>query len=160
MNKMLIGVVVIVLGGAVGWYMFRGNAGLKLPGMQIGNQRIMPVPTGSSASAVSITDESTVVGSQKGGISNEVLVTYSDRGYSPKEITVKKGTKVTFKNESSSGMWTASGVHPTHQLLSGFDALKSVTNGGVYEYTFIKVGKWQYHNHINPTDGGMVIVVE
>lgn len=156
---MLIGVIVIVLGGVVGLYMFRGNTGGKLPGMQIGDQQIVPALTGTPG-AVSISDESTAVGSEKGGISNEAVVAYTDTGYSPKEITVKKGTKVTFKNESASGMWTASGTHPTHQLLPGFDELKSVAKGGMYEYTFMKVGRWQFHNHVNATHEGVVTVVE
>ena len=159
MNKMFIGFVVIVVGGLVGWYMFRGS-GPKIPGMQIGTQNITPSLSGASGSEVAITDESTAVGSEKGGISNEAVVTYTDTGFSPKEIMVKKGTKVTFRNESASGMWTASGTHPTHQLLPGFDQLKSVVKGGVYEYTFMKVGRWQYHNHLKSSDGGIVQVVE
>lgn len=156
---MLIGFVVIVLGGLVGWYMFRGSTP-KLPGMQIGTQNITPVPSGAPGDSVAITDESTAVGSEKGGIATEAVVTYTDTGYVPKEITVKKGTKVTFRNESASGMWVASGVHPTHQLLPGFDQLKSVAKGGVYEYTFAKAGKWQYHNHLKATDTAVVQVVE
>ena len=158
MNKMLIGVVVVVLGAAAGWYMFRGE-GVKLPGMKIVSPQVTP-SAGAPAGDVTITDESPVVGTEKGGVSGESVVTYTDSGFSPKEITVKKGTKVTFRNDSSMGMWTASGVHPTHQLLPGFDALKSVANGGVYEYTFTKVGRWQYHNHLKSSDGGVVIVIE
>lgn len=159
MNKMLIGGIVIIVGGIVGWYTFR-NEGVKLPGMQIGSINTIPVPSGTNGSDVAITDESTMVGTEKGGIAQEAVVTYTDAGYAPKEITVKKGTTVTFRNESVSGMWTASGTHPTHKLLPGFDQLKSVMKGGTYEYTFLKVGRWQYHNHLKSTDGGMVIVVE
>lgn len=155
---MLIGVVVIVLGAAVGWYMLRSE-GVKLPGMNISSPKVTP-SVGTHPSDVTITDESPVVGTEKGGVSGESVVTYTDTGYAPKEITVKKGTAVIFRNESSMGMWTASGTHPTHQLLPGFDALKSVTKGGVYEYTFTKVGRWQYHNHLKSSDGGIVVVVE
>jgi hypothetical protein len=57
-------------------------------------------------------------------------------------------------------MWVASAVHPTHLLLPGFDELKSTGKGGTYEYTFVKVGTWQYHNHVNPSDTGSVVVTE
>jgi len=157
MNKLLIGVMVIVIGGVAGWYLFRGD--MKLLGMQIAPNTVTPAPTGTDTDVV-ITEESTVSGNSKGGVETQATVTYTDSGYTPATVTVKKGTKVTFKNESTKSMWTASGVHPTHQLLPGFDQLKSVTKGGMYEYTFSKVGTWKYHNHVNPTDGGTVVVTD
>jgi plastocyanin len=157
MNKVLIGIMVVVVGGIAGWYFFR--SGVKAPGMQIGTENITPA-VGSSGGNVTISEESTGAGSEKGGTTGDIVVTYTDSGYQPNEVTVKKGTKVTFLNDSTGSMWTASGVHPTHQLLPGFDQLKSVVKGGKYEYTFIKVGTWKYHNHVKPTDGGIVIVTE
>ncbi len=149
--------MVVVVGGIAGWYFFRG--GVKVPGMQIGTENITPV-AGSSGGNVTISEESTGAGSEKGGITGDVVVTYTDSGYQPNQVTVKKGTKVTFVNDSTGSMWTASGVHPTHQLLPGFDQLKSVVKGGKYEYTFSKVGTWKYHNHVKPTEGGIVTVTE
>jgi len=157
MNKMLVGIMVLLVGGVVGWYMFRGN--VKLPGMQIAPTTVTPAAESMDGNVV-ISEESQVTGSGKGGVMTEGVVSYTDTGYLPAELTVKKGTKVTFTNNSASGMWTASGVHPTHQLLPGFDQLKSVAKGGMYEYTFTKVGTWKYHNHVKPTDGGTVIVTE
>lgn len=157
MNKLLVGIMVLLVGGMVGWYMFRGN--VKLPGMQIAPNTVTPAVESTDGNVV-ISDESPVTGLGKGGVMTEGVVSYTDTGYLPSELTVKKGTKVTFKNDSSGGMWTASGVHPTHQLLPGFDQLKSVTKGGVYEYTFTKVGTWKYHNHVKPDDGGIVVVIE
>lgn len=158
MNKVVMGILIIVVGGVIGWYFFRGNA--NVPGMQIGTQNIRPTPSGASGGDVTISEESTGAGSEKGGVTGKVVVTYTDAGYQPQEITVKKGAKVIFMNDSSGSVWTASGVHPTHQLLPGFDQLKSVTKGGTYEYTFMKAGTWKYHNHVKPTDGGSVIVTE
>lgn len=162
MNKLVIGIMVVVLGGVLGWYYFRVNPtlfGTKAPGLT--NQQLEgSQPTGATGSSVSISDESTGGGTTKGGLETGTDVKYTDSGYSPKQITVKKGTAVTFQNDSSIGMWTASGVHPTHQLLPGFDELKSVAKGGTYTYTFTKVGTWQYHNHMKPTDLGVVVVTE
>ncbi len=155
MNKLLVGIIVIVVGVAVGWYYLGGKS--NLPGMQIGNNGT-PSANGATGGNITITEESPVTGEGKGGISESMTVTYSDAGYQPGSITVKVGTKVTFKNESTGGMWTASAVHPTHQLLPGFDQLKSVTKGGMYEYTFTKVGTWKYHNHVKPEDTGTVVV--
>jgi plastocyanin len=159
MNKVVIGVAVVVVGGVIGWYFFRNQP--NLPGMKIGTENITPAPSNVSDGDVTITDEQIgAAGDQKGGTMGEVVVSYTDSGYQPKEITVKKGTKVTFINESNAGMWTASGQHPTHQLLPGFDQLKSVNKNGTYVYAFEKVGTWKYHNHVSPDQTGIVIVKE
>ena len=142
----------------MGWYYFGGQ--VKLPGMKIGTTNETPAPNNGAGEDVTISDESTSVGTEKGGVMGEAVVTYTDNSYMPSTITVKKGTAVTFRNESASSMWTASAVHPTHQLLSGFDQLKSVVSGGTYEYTFTKVGTWKYHNHVKPTDTAVVVVTE
>lgn len=161
MNKLMAGFIVIGLGIAAGWYVFAGKG--TIPGMRIGTNQIFPVPTVATGTDVSVTTEDATgaAGNTKGGVvTGETTVSYTDAGYVPNRITVKKGTKVTFRNDSSVGMWTASGVHPTHQLLPGFDALKSVAKGSIYEYTFVKVGTWKYHNHVQPADTGIVTVVE
>lgn len=87
-----------------------------------------------------------------------IVVTYSDSGFAPKEITVSAGQTVRFVNESSGNMWVASAVHPTHEVLPEFDDKKSVGNGENYEFTFTEVGEWGYHNHVNPSAFGKVIV--
>jgi len=97
---------------------------------------------------------------EKGGVPARVVVTFTDSGFSPKTVTVSSGSTVAFMNESTGGMWVASDVHPTHQLLPGFDAQKSVAKGGSYEYTFTKVGTWTYHNHVAPTQTGTVVVTK
>ena len=97
---------------------------------------------------------------EKGGVAARVVVTFTDSGFSPKSVTVSSGSTVAFMNESTGGMWVASDVHPTHQLLPGFDAQKSVAKGGSYEYTFTKVGTWTYHNHVAPTQTGTVVVTK
>ncbi len=155
-NKFIIGALVLLAGGLIGWYYFRGGA--KLPGMKIGTT-VTPSPLQGTNGDTTFTEESPV-GGTKGGVMTEGTITYTDAGYQPKEVTVKKGTKVTFTNDSAIGMWTASAIHPTHQVLPGFDAKKSVTKGGTYEYTFVKVGTWQYHNHMKPTDIGVIVVTE
>lgn len=150
--------MVIVVGIVAGWYFLGGKS--NIPGMQRGNTSTPPAASGAPDRNVTITEESPVTGDRKGGVSGEVVILYTDSGYQPKTITVNVGTTVTFKNDSSRGMWTASAVHPTHQVLPGFDQLKSVAKGGMYAYTFTKEGTWKYHNHVNPTDTGTVVVLK
>ena len=89
---------------------------------------------------------------------NPISISYTDSGFVPNEIKVRSGAVVTFVNNSSRAMWVASAIHPYHQDLPGFDQLQSVGRQGSYSFTFIKAGNWKYHNHVNPGDGGIVIV--
>lgn len=102
------------------------------------------------------------------------VVSYTDSGYSPSTIKIKKGETVTFKNESSRSMWPASDVHPTHRVYSGtsieehcpdtsgtaFDACKGYLPGESWSFRFDKVGNWRYHDHLNPSATGTIIVEE
>ncbi len=96
----------------------------------------------------------------------ENVVTYTSSGYSPSTLTIKKDETVTFKNQSSQSMWTASAVHPTHRaypesggcLGSTFDACAGVQPGGEWLFKFDISGTWKYHNHLNPGDTGTIVV--
>lgn len=87
-----------------------------------------------------------------------VLVTLTDNGFAPLSLQVEVGQPVSFTNQSSSGMWVASDPHPSHTGYAGFDQNKIVFRGESYEFTFNKAGTWKYHNHINPSQKGTIIV--
>lgn len=90
-----------------------------------------------------------------------VIVERSDSGFSPASVTVKKGTAVKFINKSSTPMSVASDPHPTHTNYPEFDQYKSTFKGkSEYDFTFEKVGTWGYHNHLNPSQTGTVMVTE
>lgn len=86
------------------------------------------------------------------------VVSYSDSGFSPVSLTIKVGDTVNFKNQSGKSMWVASDPHPIHTVYPEFDAKKEVANGENYSFTFTKVGTWKYHDHLNPSDTGTIIV--
>ncbi|HLD11294.1 MAG TPA: hypothetical protein VJB91_00080 [Patescibacteria group bacterium] len=94
------------------------------------------------------------------GIQNNenVVIEYTEDGFQPKMITIPLDTTVRWINRTSRPMWIASAVHPTHQELPGFDALKGYATGESYSYTFTKIGSWKYHDHLNPKATGEVIV--
>jgi plastocyanin len=89
---------------------------------------------------------------------DNVIVAYTDDGFSPQSITVKVGSMVTFFNESTTDMWVASALHPTHQELPGFDQLKGEAAGSSYSFTIDQAGTWRFHDHLNPTAFGSVVV--
>jgi len=97
-----------------------------------------------------------------------VIVTYSNDGFSPQEITINKGESVTFINESGRGMWIASALHPTHKnypiksdsdcLGSSFDQCQNSEPGATWSFTFNVEGEHGFHNHIRANHFGKVIV--
>lgn len=154
-------VVIVALGaGGIYWYL-SSDTGTYTPASTSINE------TGeirnSETPPVTQSETSTQGGST---VPKEVTVTYTDSGYSPKSITVQAGTKVTFVNNSSGAMWTASDPHPVHTtypvsggcIKSAFDECKADQPGSSWSFTFDKVGTWGYHNHRSPTTKGTVIV--
>lgn len=103
----------------------------------------------------------TTIPAPQPAVAAKVEVDYTNAGFSPQTVTVKKGTTVVFINKSDSKMDVASNPHPTHTDYPGFDQYKSSQKGqNEYDFTFDKVGTWGFHNHLNPSDGGTVIVTE
>ena len=163
MNKIIIIIIVaaiIVLGGS---FLLRSvqpskpNSGVP----QGQSQQTSETPRTTQASAT-----------PQAPAADQNVVTYTDAGYSPGTIRVKVSTTVMFKNNSSQAMWTASAFHPTHTVYHGtslsehcpdtknvtFDACKGIQPGSSWSFTFDKVGSWNYHNHLNPSDTGTIIV--
>lgn len=85
-------------------------------------------------------------------------VVYTDDGFIPETVTIRSGETVRFINESSVGMWVASDEHPQHTILSTFDQFGIAENGESYDYTFEKSGSWAYHDHIDASKLGTIIV--
>jgi plastocyanin len=83
-----------------------------------------------------------------------------DGSFEPTTAFVKAGTKVTFVNTTGNTHRVASNPHPAHTDLPGFDSKTSIAPGASYTYTFDKVGRWLYHDHLNPQFGGAVEVME
>lgn len=77
-------------------------------------------------------------------------IAMNEAGFSPATVTVAPGTTVTFVNNGQAAHWPASDVHPTHQLLPGFDAKQGVATGDTYAYTFTQTGTWRCHDHLMP----------
>ena len=110
---------------------------------------------------------------EKGG--QHMTVRYTNTGFEPATITIKASTTVEWVNVSDKLMWVASNPHPSHTDLPGFDesgiegnvlavvqgmlpTASAHTAGGEYRYTFTTTGTWGYHNHLVPSDRGIVIV--
>ncbi len=95
------------------------------------------------------------------GTRGEKTVAYDAQGFSPKTITIKKGETVVWRNQTGKPASVASAVHPTHLLYPEFDQYKTDQRGkDEFRFAFEKVGTWRYHDHLNASMTGTVIVTE
>lgn len=150
MNKTVITIVIAAAVLAGGYLLFfRGAPQPTPPVLQTSNQQTPSQPPLGQTPAA-----------------GKNIITYTDTGYSPTILKIKNGETVIFKNNSSQSMWTASGVHPTHRLYpttggcigSTFDACQGIQPGQSWSFKFDIAGTWKYHNHLNPSDTGTVVV--
>ena len=139
-------VLVVLIGGAV--YLFRGDFTEKRDEMKATSTAEEAVPQDANA------------------------IIYTDGGFSPSPLTVKAEEIVVFKNESAREVWPASAAHPTHTVYPGsdiekcdsavpgemFDACGPVMPGESFSFTFKEVGEWAYHDHLNASYFGKVVV--
>jgi|SRR6185437_5340242 len=93
-----------------------------------------------------------------GGTIQVVEVDFDGTQFTPKTVNIHANDWVFFKNTRNTGFWVASDPHPTHTDYPGFDALKTIAPGGEYKFQFTKVGSWGYHDHLDPSITGTVVV--
>lgn len=157
MKRVLIAfIAVIVVGGAA--YYLSSPEQLPAPEPEVQDENMNEVGAGEEGPSVDP--------------EFHALITYTDSGYSPSEITITRGQTVRWVNnsESSRETWPASAVHPTHSIYpekseddclgSSFDACRGLLPGEFWEFTFDEVGEWRYHDHIHASQTGVIIVTE
>jgi len=94
------------------------------------------------------------------------VVVYTDSGFSPSTLTVAKGTTVIFFNNASDAVRVASDPHPLHNgypttggcVSSTFDACANTAPGSQFDFKFDISGTWGFHNHLNPSEKGTIVV--
>ena len=171
-NKTIITIVVVAVVILGGYFLFKGTSQTTPSVSQPSNQQTAPegsLKEETSESPASQESENKAISQpsvSQPPATNENIVTYTDTGYSPSTLTVKKGEIVAFKNQSPQSMWTASAFHPTHTLYpttggclgSTFDACQGVQPGNSWSFRFDFAGTWKYHNHLSPDDTGAIMV--
>lgn len=160
MNNKIIIVVVVAAVMVLGGYFLLKSPAYKTPSSNL------PTQAPSQETQIpSVPPTQTPVAQETSSV-NQNVVTYIDTGYSPGTLRVKAGTIITFKNESSQSMWTASAVHPTHGsypttggcIGSTFDTCTGIQPDGSWSFKFDVVGTWKYHNHLSPSNTGTIAV--
>ena len=158
----IVAVVIILVGGFIWWQGTQSTA----PEVNLtptDTIEVTPPPPADTSTGTS-TDTSAAAPAS-------ASITYTSSGFSPATLTVKKGTTVTWTEEGGSSMWVATGPHPAH---TGYDNTSRTAHcepgytgatpfdqcspGSSYSFTFDKAGTWPYHDHMNASKFGKVVV--
>lgn len=84
-------------------------------------------------------------------------INYTDSGFSPESLTVKKDDTIKIVNQSSVSLEFSSDDHPTHKADPELNmAMIQPGKDGMLKVT--KTGTWGYHNHLKPGDEGHLTV--
>ena len=86
-------------------------------------------------------------------------IVFTNNGFEPNSITVKKGTVVTIKNESDNDVEFSSDNHPSH-LTNREMNTDTLAAGTSTTYTANTVGTFGFHDHIDDSKTGTVVVTE
>lgn len=85
------------------------------------------------------------------------VISYSSSGFSPLELKVKVGDTVTFKNDSEQVVQVNSAPHPAHTSFPELN-IGAIAKGESKSVTFTTAGTKKYHNHLNASDSGTIVV--
>lgn len=94
-----------------------------------------------------------------GEASQDITITYTDKGFSPDSYMVKAGGTVTVENKSSHDLEFSSGPHPVHTAETELN-MGVLQPGASGKFTVTKVGTWSFHNHLSEQDTGSLMVMQ
>lgn len=136
----IIGIIVLILAGAgIGYAMTHKKKTVTT---------VTTTPSSSTNTTTPATDSTST---------QATVITYSDNGFSPATITVKNGDTVTIKNTSDHTMQFDSDPHPAHTTNTELNVEK-VSAGGSQTFVVKRTGTFGYHNHLDPSETGTIIV--
>ncbi len=157
--------LIIILGG--GWWFINSQPPATDTAINAGANAAGTIPAGTQ-----MPDEALVGGDADAGTQTTgATVHYGASGFTPKDVTIQTGQKVTFVNDGTGAMWVASDAHPTHTEFDGTDRAAHCSgsytgatpfdqcqSGSTYTFVFTKAGTYEYHNHSAAQFGGTVVV--
>lgn len=152
MNRgIIIGIIVAVLVIAGGVFALTKKSDNK------SNTNTTPTSTDTNTQSTTPTNNSASNSATNSDQNASTTITYTDNGFSPATITVKAGTTITVKNDSSNPLQFSSDPHPQHTDNTELN-MSVLSAGKSGTITVTKTGTWGYHNHLNDGDTGTIVV--
>lgn len=162
-------IVIILLALGAGWYFWTNSSSAPIGTQQSSSIANVPAQIDTSTTTPTPTPSPVPTPTQSSAPMS-ATVTYDGSTFSPATVTIAKGGTITWK-DTSGDMWIGSDPHPVHNGYDGttraqhcaagyagakpFDQCKMSTS---YTFTFTQVGSWGYHDHLNSSGQGTVIV--
>lgn len=146
MKKALIIIAILAIVGGAGYLLFgkKSDSGTK-------------ESSSSSSQAADASTNQPADNAAKAGQQAAATITYSNDGFSPATITVKTGDTVVIKNDSSRDMQFDSDPHPAHTNNEELN-VGVVEPGKSMSFVVKRTGTFGYHNHLNASDTGTIVV--
>ena len=96
----------------------------------------------------------------------EALISYTDNGFEPTQVSIKQGQSVRFTNNSSHKLWIAAEAEvgtPSYPGVSecggsAFDSCRALKHRDFWEFTFGEEGTWLFKNNLDKNKTGTVMV--
>lgn len=89
------------------------------------------------------------------------MVSITSSGFGPQTVSISAGDSVIWTNNDTSAHYIAPDDHPTHKKYAGIwddSGAGNISPGQTYTQKFNTPGTYTYHDHLNPTTKGTVIV--
>jgi len=157
MKNIVIIIIVLVVVGAGGYILLNKNKQMtpatnQTPIVSKEMQNASAMPSASAKPSISAAMSPSGTMSAK-----ETTVNLTANGFEPATVTIKAGETVVWVNKSGDTATVNSNNHPTHLLYPPLN-LGQFANGGKLQLTFDKPGSYGYHNHLDPSKKGIVVV--
>jgi plastocyanin len=88
----------------------------------------------------------------------DASLSYDESGFTPDELRIKAGDTVRFLNISTGGLKLSSDPHPTHENFPDLNVDHVMIDTEFFEVNFPTKGTFGFHNHLNPSHHGTIIV--
>ncbi len=148
MKKLLIIGVVIVLAGAGAFFLTSSSDETSNS-----NTESSDSTTASDTPATQSTQQQATANTEN---ATGTTITYTDEGFNPSKLTVKVGTTITVKNNSSKPLQFSSDPHPEHTDEDELN-LGTTSPGGSETFVVSMSGTYGFHDHLNDEHTGTLV---
>ncbi len=149
MKKIIIIGLLVVIAGA-GAFFFTSNS----DDLSNTTSQNTESATANDVPATQSTEEQPATNTQD---STNITIAYTNEGFKPSSLSVKVGTTVTVKNESSKPLKFSSDPHPEHTDEKELN-MTTLSPNKSDTFTATKAGRYGFHNHLNEDESGTLIV--